>query len=323
MRRLIQLGCAAGLAAAALLSVAAAAQADDALPYKDDAKVGSITLCDKAGKPLTKGSVDAAPFAWSAHTDVIPPAGYDIDHRTASLFAYQPRQGVAAGSWSGQAMTPASRYDDVKHPTVQFADTDDALDQMTSSYPPLWGGLYELRMYLSAPNQPIYRTHYAAVDIRVSDDLKTWVAVDPGTMSCTVGTATSISTILHLTPTPSVSPTSAPRSAGPSASKHTGAAASANASVAPGQSLVSVAPGQSPVPTTGYVGGLQGFPQSIHPGVVPVNPGGPTAPAETRSSSHPASGGLKIWSVALIAGGVIVAASFLSRLVGFRRRKGA
>jgi hypothetical protein len=170
-------------------------------PYSDPAAAGTITLCDAQGHAITSGSTSTAPFVWTAHSSFVPPPAYSKPGRTAFLLAYQPRQNVPAGSWSGGLLSAASRYDDAAHPTVQFTKLDDALNQFTSSYPPQWNGLIQLRMYYGAPDEPTYSLRYAASDLLVSSDGGTWTSLDPGPSSaCDTGKATSVATILGVRP---------------------------------------------------------------------------------------------------------------------------
>jgi hypothetical protein len=199
------------LAALVVLAVpGTAAVADSAIPYQDPGKAGSITLCDVHGDPVTHGDVSASPFVWSLHSDLAATGGFAAAGRTATYLAYQPRQDEAPGDWSGRVMSPASRYTDPQHPTVQLTPVDDGLDQMTSDFPPLWDHLIQLRMYLAAPGLSATGTRYAALTLQISADGRTWTALDPGHTPCDVGRAVSVATLLGVAPTGTAKPTPTP-----------------------------------------------------------------------------------------------------------------
>ncbi len=179
-------------------------------PYADPNAQGSIGLCDQAGHQVTSGRVDAAPFVWSAVSSVPPPRGYGGDGRTATLYAYQPRRGVDAGEWSGQLMTASSRYTNAAHPMAVATAGDISLADFLSTFPAVWDGYLELRLYAGIPNEPEYTRQYPATDIQVTGD--TWRVVRGGAGPCGVGTAQSLETRVlppnMLNPTTTAAPTS-------------------------------------------------------------------------------------------------------------------
>jgi len=168
------------------------------VPYNDRAAVGRITLCNTAGRAVTSGDVHDKPFVWTAVTDLPAPQGYEGSGRTALLYAFQPRPMIEPGNWSGQALVAASRYQDPAHPTIQATYLDDPLVAFTDSYTPQVNRLLQLRVYLGAPNHPVYNSRYAALDVQISTDGSTWTALDPGSALCSAGHATSVAAILNL-----------------------------------------------------------------------------------------------------------------------------
>lgn len=192
----------AGFGAATALAVIAAAGPAAAdlttIPYTDHGSSGQITLCDAAGNALTHGSTTTTPFVTSAHTTFAAPKPYDGPGHSATLLAYQPRQGVDPGNWSGMALSAASIYSDVRHPTAALTSADDGLDQMIQSYPPVWDGLLQLRVYLGAANQPGDNVQYASETLQVSVDGSSWTALDPGSLPCSEGHATSVEDSLQI-----------------------------------------------------------------------------------------------------------------------------
>jgi len=309
-------------AAAALAAAAVAAQAPAALavtsgsaapaagaggfhlPYSDPNQAGWLTLCGTNLKPVSNGSVSTKPFVWRVVSDVPAPQGYFVKGAKATMFAYQPRQGTPAGSWSGTVMAAASYYYDRAHPMAQFTPIDAPLTQMTSAYPPRWDHLIELRLYLSAPQIPVLMTHYAAADIQVTG--KTWRLVAGGHSSCTAGKVTAVETSVGMPgarskpkPPPSASPSASPsRPAGKSSGRPLSGSSS------PGPS----SPG---APPTGAPSGSPGSGATTPSGAAP--PG--TAPtALSRSSSDRVITGV-------IAGASVLAVALLGRLLWRRQRR--
>lgn len=226
----------AGLGAfAGVLIAAAPAVASGAVPYHDDRVAGGITMCDSHGRAVTNGRLDASPFVAKVVSSFVPPGA--TSGTGVFVLVYQPRQGVPAGEWSGEALTASSHYTDPRHPMVEVTYGDVTLLQASQDYPPQWDHLLQLRVYSKNPDEPVYSTRYAALDIRVGPT--TWQAVDPANLSCTSGTATSVAR--QLAPSSVVSPVPAGRHAAsrpPSAT----ATASPSASREPSESA-------SPVPT--------------------------------------------------------------------------
>jgi hypothetical protein len=201
-----------GVAGAAVSTPVAAAASGT--PYRDPAAHGSIGLCDRAGHQITHGSITATPFAWRAVSSVAAPAGYAAGG-TATLLAYQPRHGVPSGEWSGDELTSASRYTDPAHPTAAATGGDESLQGFITEFSPRWDGLLQLRLYLGAPDEPIYSLSYPSLDIQVTGN--SWHVVDGTTVSCHSGRSVSLESIV-LTPHPPAAATPASPSRAGSAS---------------------------------------------------------------------------------------------------------
>ncbi len=155
------------------------------LPYTDPNQAGWLTLCGTNLKPVTHGSITAAPFVWRVVSNVRAPKGWWVKGAKAQMFAYQPRPYTPAGAWSGTIMGAPSYYSNRAHPMAQFTPIDSPLTQMTEAFPPIWDHLIELRLYLGAPGTPEDTLGYAAADIQVTG--KTWTLVAGGNSSCTAG----------------------------------------------------------------------------------------------------------------------------------------
>jgi hypothetical protein len=182
------------------------------VPYSDPSQAGLLTLCNKANQPVTHGTITAKPFVWRVVSSVATPNGYWVKGATATLYAYQPRQYTPAGAWSGLAMTAASVYSNPATPMVQSTPIDEPLSYMTESFPPLWDGLIELRMYLGGPDLSEYNDTYGVADLQIKGN--TWTMVEGGDASCTTGTAISREVILGLPGASGTSPSPAVRASG-------------------------------------------------------------------------------------------------------------
>jgi len=146
-------------------------------------------MCDQLNHRVTTGNVSDAPFAWKLIGSTAPVYPYDEAGRTATLYAYQPRQGVDPPQWSGTQLTGSSRYTTVKAPTAVATPRDPALTQFTLAYPPKWEGLVQLRLFMGGPGLPIQSLHYDTADLRVTGGV--WTVVRGGSLPCTAGAAKS------------------------------------------------------------------------------------------------------------------------------------
>jgi hypothetical protein len=196
------------------------------LPYTDPNASGFIGLCDANDTSIDHGRVADQPFVRSAVSSEAAPAPYDADGRTATLFAFQPREGTEPTEWSGQLLTAATRFDDPAHPTAIATDVDDSLATFLDIYPPQWDGLIQLRLYLAAPGQPALTQGYAATDIQVDGD--SWKVVRGGATPCNSSTAQSTEDLLPRDPglttpaAPAVAATDGRRDSGQKAGTNAG-----------------------------------------------------------------------------------------------------
>jgi hypothetical protein len=165
------------LAGAVLLGVAACG-AKQKVPYSDSHSAGQLVLYDKGGKAVTSGNVKDKPFVWKAVGQKRAPEPYDKDGRKATLLAYQPRRNAAPVEWAGDFMTGSTAYADPDHPTAQASEEAPSLAEFIFSYPPVWNGMLQLRLYLSAPALAGRSDSYLTADIKVEGD--TWTLVRGG-----------------------------------------------------------------------------------------------------------------------------------------------
>jgi hypothetical protein len=200
------------LALAAMIATSGTATAAVVLPYTDANATSGITLCDAQGRAITGGRNDA-PLAASVVGGTAAEPMYAGSGRSASLAAYQPRQGVDPGQWSGMGMTGLSRYTNIQHPMAEILPRDYRLKDFVEAYTPKWDGLVQLRIYLRAANRPTKNDSYAATTLKVSGSSWQQVGASAGAV-CTAGTAESVLRILGL---PTAAPTARPAGSGSTA----------------------------------------------------------------------------------------------------------
>lgn len=226
-----------------LAGLAGSAVASPRAPFSDPNAAGYIGLCNEAGQQITSGSIYATPFAWRAVSSKPAPAPYDNDWRTAILLAYQPREGLPAGEWSGAELTASSRYTNPQHPMVAATGGDDSLEDFIQAYPPAWDGYFQLRIYLGTQNAETYSLHYPELAIQVTGE--TWHAVGGGPVDCQSGRAVSLESIVL--PKSATSPPTTANAGG-------GGGKSAGSATSPGSAKTALGvTGQPSSPSTGVV----------------------------------------------------------------------
>ncbi len=184
----------AGAVAGSSERPAGGAEIASAAPYSDSAATGSIGLCDQSGKQITSGSTDTTPFAWRAVSTQPAPSPYDNGGRTATLYAFQPRQGLAPGEWSGQQLTSSSRYSNPANPMAAATAGDESLADFLGDFPTKWDGFVQLRIYLATANEPAETLHYPSLNIQVTGT--TWHAIGGSPVNCESGTSVSLESIV-------------------------------------------------------------------------------------------------------------------------------
>lgn len=179
---------------AALVYWRTSASADDSssgtVPYDDPQAAGAITLCSADGKPVAGGGVDDRPFVAVALGETGLPSELDPTGTVATLFAYQPREGVSASEFSGTALTAAGLQADPASPVVAVPDNAWSLADFVAAYPADFDGYVQLRLYLGTPAAGTLTDHpYDTADLRIDGDH--WELVEGGTASCASATQTS------------------------------------------------------------------------------------------------------------------------------------
>ncbi|MCW2498186.1 Ig-like domain-containing protein [Jatrophihabitans sp.] len=218
----------AGLAlVGALVLDSGAASADPPTPpwqvsgNTDANEVGTLSLFDAAGQPVTGGSLSDAPsFAYAVGSAV----GRAGDTK-ATLYGYLPKNGQAPGSWSNLQLSGSSTYPvtgapasiSTTLPVFTGSATNTSIGQLVSAFPNTddtddgYAGLYELRVKTSAPGQPA-NPKYNAVDISVTG--QSWQVVYPApvgasttVLTASPGSGAAVGTTISLTATVTASST--------------------------------------------------------------------------------------------------------------------
>ena len=156
-----------------------------AVPFTDPDQHGTLTFCNHNEQPVSSGRLTDIPFVWTAVSSTPAPAGYTL----ADLLVFQPIQHVDPSGWAGYQMTVAATFSNPKHPMAQATYADNPLGWANRAYPPYWDGLYEIRMYFTAPYLSEEKASYPAAVIQVSGN--TWTQLTGGGGSCQTGTAVS------------------------------------------------------------------------------------------------------------------------------------
>jgi hypothetical protein len=185
-RQVLAMAVVGAIAVAAGFLLRPASGHDDAArhaPYDDARSAGSITLCSADGEPVTGGSTDDRPFAAYAVGSTGLPDDVDTRGAVATLFGYQPREGVGAEEFSGSALTAAAVLADPEQPAAVISADGWSLGDFVSAFPATWDGSVQLRLYLGTPTAgTLSDASYDTADLRVDGDR--WELVRGGTASC-------------------------------------------------------------------------------------------------------------------------------------------
>jgi hypothetical protein len=186
-----------GLAASVLVTATVLAQPAqaDPLPFSDPHAQGQIGLCDSSGHPIQNGSTISHPYVVAAGSTEAAPAGYQASKGgKATLYAFQPRQDVDPGQWSGFQLTGSSAYADGKHPLVSGTNLDPSLKDFVTAFPARWDGLVQLRIYYTAPNTVAFKRSYPAAVLRVQGNQ--WTLVQGAQLNCDLAKVVSSEKLL-------------------------------------------------------------------------------------------------------------------------------
>ncbi|MEV5003047.1 hypothetical protein [Nocardioides sp. LML1-1-1.1] len=154
---------------------------DPVAPYDDARSSGRITLC-LAGERVTGGKLDERPFADVVLGSTGLPEGTDPSGAVATLFAYQPREGVGPEEFSGSPITAAVAFADPARPATRVTKEAWTLQDFVTAFPADLDGYVQLRLVLGTPAGGTLADHYDTADVRVDGD--SWELVGGGDASC-------------------------------------------------------------------------------------------------------------------------------------------
>ena len=180
--RLLAAGVAVGVVVVAVV-VVLRVTGERTVPYEDARSSGLLTLCSADGEPVTEGRVDDRPLAAFALGETGLPAEYDSEGTVATLFAYQPREGIEAGEFSGVPLTAAGLVSDPVEPAVEITEDVWSVSDFTTAFPATLDGYVQLRLVLGTPGAgTLTENPYDTADLRVDGD--SWELVRGGDASC-------------------------------------------------------------------------------------------------------------------------------------------
>ncbi len=181
------MGCA--LLAAGVVEVPQAGAYTPVAPWEPlplSTSAGGLLFFNATGQQITSGKITAQPFAaYAEGTSVL-----NANDKTATLYAYTPVKGVAAGKWTGQLLGGTTAYPNASAPpplkTSPFpvytgAPTDTSLKTYIASVPnvptPPTNGYADLYVIRLVTSNPTTTTSYNSADIKITGT--TWSVVYP------------------------------------------------------------------------------------------------------------------------------------------------
>ncbi len=177
----VALGCVAIVAALVFWRVSG--EEETTVPYDDAQSAGLLTLCSADGKAVTRGSVDDSPFAAVVLGETALPSDLDPTGAVATLYAYQPREGVGTSEFSGNALTAAVGFADPEAPAARVDEGAWTIGDFVTAFPADYDGYVQLRLVLGTPEAGTLSDRpYDTADLRVDGDA--WELVRGGDASC-------------------------------------------------------------------------------------------------------------------------------------------
>jgi hypothetical protein len=177
----VVVGCVALVAALVFWRVSG--EEETAVPYDDAQSAGLLTLCSADGKAVTGGKVDDSPFADIVLGETALPSDLDPTGAVATLYAYQPREGVATNEFSGNALTAAVGFADPETPAARVDEGAWTIGDFVTAFPADFDGYVQLRLVLGTPEAGTLSDQpYDTADLRVDGDA--WELVRGGDASC-------------------------------------------------------------------------------------------------------------------------------------------
>jgi hypothetical protein len=179
--------------AAMSTAVPVAGASGSGVPFTDPSAAGYIGFCDLAGHNVTSGTLDGTPFVWKAVSSVQPPKAYQGGGQNADLNIYQARQDLDPGDWTGEGMIGDTQYAATKEPTAVATYKDISLKSIVLALPPMWDGMYALRMQFGKTGFGIYGATYPMTVIQVIGNR--WHVISGGLVNCSTARGISLETL--------------------------------------------------------------------------------------------------------------------------------
>jgi hypothetical protein len=168
-------------------------------PWEPDAQsVGGLLFYNASGVAITGGNVTDSPLAAYVQGETIVRTG----DTKATLYGYLPVDGQLPAAWSGEQLRASTAYPNASAPAPlnvstlpveTGSGTDETVAQLASDFPNNdsssdgYAGMYQLRLYTSAPQESVSTT-YDSADIEITGS--TWSVVY--SQSPQVATTTSL-----------------------------------------------------------------------------------------------------------------------------------
>ncbi|WP_244931307.1 hypothetical protein [Nocardioides sp. W7] len=153
------------------------------VPYDDPQSAGLLTLCSADGKTVTEGKVADRPFADLVVGETGLPSEVEPTGAVATLFAYQPREGVGIEEFSGTAITAAGELADPERPASRVTEDAWSIGDFVTAFPATYDGYVQLRLVLGTPEAGTLSANpYDTADLRVDDGR--WELVRGGSAPC-------------------------------------------------------------------------------------------------------------------------------------------
>lgn len=179
----VAVGCGCVAIVAALVFWRVNGEEETAVPYDDAQAGGLLTLCSADGKTVTEGKVSDSPFADVVLGETALPSSLDAAGAVATLYAYQPREGVATNEFSGNALTAAIGFADPDEPAARVDEGAWTVGDFVTAFPADYDGYVQLRLVLGTPEAGTLSDQpYDTADLRV--DGERWELVRGGDASC-------------------------------------------------------------------------------------------------------------------------------------------
>ena len=144
---------------------------------------GCSPCARRTARPSPRAAWTTGRSRTSCSGETALPSDLDPTGAVATLFAYQPREGVAASEFSGTPLTAAGGFADPDRPAARVTEDAWSIGDFVTAFPADYDGYVQLRLYLGTPEAGTLSDQpYDTADLRVDGDR--WELVRGGTASC-------------------------------------------------------------------------------------------------------------------------------------------